>query len=37
MMELALAILVIVALDLAAVRWGADSRPSIDDEPRRAI
>ena len=36
-MELAIAILVIVALDLSAILGGADSRPGINDDPRRAI
>jgi hypothetical protein len=36
-MELAIVILIIVALDLSAVFGGADTRPGIDDEPRRAI
>jgi hypothetical protein len=36
-MELALAILIIVALEVSAVLGGADTRPGINDEPRRAI
>jgi hypothetical protein len=28
---------VMVAFDLSALRWGADSRPSIDAEPPRNI
>ncbi len=36
-MEFAIAILIIVALDLSALIGGADSRPGINDEPRRAI
>ena len=26
-----------IAFDLAALRWGADSRPSIEDDYRRSI
>lgn len=36
-MELAVVILFIVALELAAILGGADSRLGIYDEPRRAI
>ena len=34
---LILIVAVIVVFDLAAMRWGADSRPSIDAEPHRNI
>jgi hypothetical protein len=36
-MELVVAIMIIVAIDLAAILGGADSRLGIDDEPHRAI
>jgi len=36
-MELLVVLFVLVAFVLAAVREGADSRPSHSDEPRRAI
>jgi len=36
-MELAIVVIAIVALDVAAILGGADSRPRIDDGPRRAI
>lgn len=34
---LILIVAVIVAFDLAALRWGADSRPSIDAKPPQNI
>jgi len=34
MMALILIVAVMVVFDLAALRWGADSRPSLDAEPR---
>ena len=37
MVGLVLIVVVMVALDLAALRWGADSRPSIGEEPTRNI
>jgi hypothetical protein len=37
MVELVLIVTVMVAFDLAALRWGADTRPSISDEPIRSI
>lgn len=33
MVGLILVLAVMVAFDLAALRWGADSRPSINDHP----
>jgi len=36
-MELVLVMAILVALAAAALVAGADSRPRIDDEPRRAI
>jgi hypothetical protein len=33
MVGLVIVIAVVVVFDLAAVLWGADSRPSIDDIP----
>ena len=36
-MELVLVLAVLVVLAAAALVAGADSRPRIDDEPRRAI
>jgi hypothetical protein len=36
-MELVIAIIIISALEVSAILGGADSRPRIDDEPRRAI
>ena len=36
-MELVLVLAVMAVLSAAAVVAGADSRPHIDDEPRRAI
>jgi hypothetical protein len=36
-MEVALLIIGLIVLGLAAVRYGADTRPRIGDEPRRAI
>jgi hypothetical protein len=32
-----LIVVVMVVFDLAALRWGADSRPSIGKEPTRNI
>ena len=37
MVGLILIVAVMVAFDLAALRWGADTRPSINDEPIRNI
>ena len=37
MIGLVLIVVVIVAFDLAALRWGVDSRPSIGEEPTRKI
>ncbi len=37
MVGLVLIVVVMVAFDLAALRWGADSRPSIGEEPTRNI
>ena len=37
MVGLILILTVMVAFDLAALRWGADTRPSIDDEPIRSL
>jgi hypothetical protein len=37
MAGLVLILAVVVAFDLAALRWGADSRPPIDREPTRNI
>ena len=37
MVGLILIVAVMVAFDLAALRWGADTRPSINDEPIRSI
>lgn len=37
MVGLFLIVVVMVAFDLAALRWGADSRPSIGEEPTRNI
>jgi hypothetical protein len=36
-MELAIVLILLVALDVAAILGGADSRPRIDDDPRAAI
>jgi hypothetical protein len=36
-MELAIVFLLLTTLAVSAVIGGADSRPGIDDEPRRAI
>jgi hypothetical protein len=36
-MELLIAVVVLAALGLAALRYGADTRPGLRDEPRRAI
>jgi hypothetical protein len=37
MVGLVVIVAVMVVFDLAALRWGADSRPSISDEPTRSI
>ena len=37
MVGVVLIMALMVAFDLAALRWGADSRPSIGDEPIRSI
>ena len=37
MVGLILIITVMVAFDLAALRWGADTRPSLNDEPTQSI
>lgn len=37
MVGLVLIVAVMVVFDLAALRWGADSRPSLDAEPPRNI
>lgn len=37
MVGLVLILTVMVAFDLAALRWGADTRPSIGDAPIRSI
>lgn len=37
MVGIVLIVAVMVAFDLAALRWGADSRPSISEEPTRNI
>lgn len=37
MVVLVLIIALMVAFDLAALNWGADTRPSISDEPVRSI
>ena len=37
MIGLILIVAVIVAFDLAALRWGADTRPPLNDEPTRSI
>ena len=37
MVGLVLIVVVMVVFDLAALRWGADSRPSIGEEPKRSI
>jgi hypothetical protein len=37
MIELVLIVTALVAFDLAALRWGADTRPSINDDPIRSI
>ena len=34
---LAVAVLGLVALDLAALRWGVDSRPTIGDDHQRFV
>jgi len=36
-MELAIILILIVALDVSAFLGGADSRPRTDDEPHKAI
>jgi hypothetical protein len=37
MVGLILILTVMVAFDLAALRWGADTRPSMNDDPIRNI
>ena len=37
MAGIVLIVVVMVVFDLAALRWGADSRPSISEEPTRNI
>ena len=37
MVGLILVVTLMVAFDLAALRWGADTRPSINDEPIQSI
>jgi hypothetical protein len=37
MVGLILIVTVMVVFDLAALRWGADSRPSTSNEPARNI
>jgi hypothetical protein len=37
MVGLVLIVVVLVVFDLAALLWGADSRPSLGAEPRRSI
>jgi hypothetical protein len=37
MVGVILILTVLVAFDLAALRWGADTRPSINDEPIRSL
>lgn len=37
MVGLVLIVAVMVVFDLAALRWGADSRPSLDADPARNI
>jgi hypothetical protein len=37
MVGLVLILAVVVAFDLAALRWGADTRPSVNDETNRSI
>ncbi len=37
MIELVLIVIALVAFGLAAVRWGADTRPSLNDDPIRSI
>ena len=37
MIELVAIVTALVAFDLAALRWGADTRPSINDDPIRSI
>lgn len=37
MIELVVIVTALVAFDLAALRWGADTRPSINDDPIRSI
>lgn len=36
-MELLIITALLITLDLAAVRWGADSRPGIDAPQHRAL
>lgn len=37
MVVLLVMVVAMVAFDLAALRWGADSRPTIGEEPTRNI
>jgi hypothetical protein len=37
MVGLLLVLAVVIVIDLAAVLWGADSRPSIDDLPSHHV
>ena len=37
MVGLVLIVAVVIVFDLAALRWGADSRPDIGNEPSRNI
>ena len=37
MVGLILIVTVMVVFDLAALRWGADSRPPVSNEPARKI
>ena len=37
MVVLVVIVTVMVVFDLAALRWGADSRPPVSDEPIRSI
>ena len=37
MVGLVLIVAVVIVFDLAALRWGADSRPAIGNEPSRNI
>jgi hypothetical protein len=37
MVGLVIVFAIVVVFDLAAILWGADSRPSIDDIPSRQL